>query len=229
MAAQAKINIMQLLVQHVKDEWVMWPLVALSMVSLAIVVERLLVIFLDRKGMSPETLVEKFLVCLENSNGDKEKAIQEMEAFIGKKENISTTLIRHVFRKYREGVEKNLSPIEMKQWLKDSAEEQALLEFPALDARLGWLAIISNVATLMGLFGTVYGMIEAFYSMAQSVGGVKADEMAGGIAVALIATLFGLFVAIPSLILYNLIKNSMESHVLFIDEATTTVIDRLVA
>jgi biopolymer transport protein ExbB len=73
----------------------------------------------------------------------------------------------------------------------------------------------------------VYGMIEAFQSMSQSVGGVKADEMAGGISVALIATLFGLFVAIPSLILYNFIKGIVEAHILRIDDSIQTVIDAL--
>jgi biopolymer transport protein ExbB/TolQ len=89
------------------------------------------------------------------------------------------------------------------------------------------LAVIANIATLMGLFGTVVGMIESFTAMANSPGGVKADEMAGGIAIALVATAFGLVVAVPSLVLYNFIKSTTENYVLAIEECAMKTVDTL--
>jgi biopolymer transport protein ExbB len=227
MAAPGKINILQLLVQHIKEEWVMWPLVFLSMAMVAIVIERLLVIILDRVKLSPVKFIDKFYETLKKHDGDKLQAIEEMEASMKKKDNICAEMLRTIFRKYKDGSSKKMNSLELKQWMTEAVEEKASIELPALEAHLGWLAVISNVATLMGLFGTVYGMIEAFYSMSQSVGGVKADEMAGGIAVALIATLFGLLVAIPSLLLYNFIKNSTEAHIVRLEEAMNTVIETL--
>lgn len=214
MAAGGKINIFLLLIQHIKEEWVMWPLVALSVIMIAIVIERLLIIMLDRVKLSPVKFIQRFSNALDKANGDKMSVVEQMETFLKSKENIAAELLRTIFKKYKDGVSRKMEGQALKTWMLDAVEEKAAIELPALDAHLGWLAIISNVATLMGLFGTVYGMIEAFYSMSQSVGGVKADEMAGGIAVALIATLFGLLVAIPSLLLYNAIKNSTEAHVL---------------
>jgi len=225
-----KVDIIQLLIQHVKDEWVMWPLVLLSVIMFTIVLERMLVIILDRVKLSPSKFADLFVATLEKNKGDKMKTVEEMEAYLAKKkENIAVGLFKKALRKYKDGVDKKLSHTELRGWIKDAVEDQAVVELPALEAHLGWLAVISNVATLMGLFGTVYGMIQAFYSMSQSVGGVKADEMAGGIAVALIATLFGLLVAIPSLILYNYIKNVSEEHVVRLEESVQIVIDKLIS
>jgi biopolymer transport protein ExbB len=120
-----------------------------------------------------------------------------------------------------------MSPIELKTWMKTGVEERANVELPALEAHLGALAVISNVATLCGLFGTVIGMIQSFTSMANSPGGVKADEMAGGIAVALVCTAGGLVVAVPSLILYNVLKGFIEGFVLQIEDASVEMIDIL--
>jgi biopolymer transport protein ExbB len=224
----AKVNIFLLIIQHIKAEWVMWPLVALSVIMFALVIERLLVITLDRVKLSPAKMVDRFMQSLQQYNGDKMQAVQAMETLIQKKDNICAELLKTIFRKYKDGVEMGMSAPQLKRWMMEAVEEKSETEIPTLEVHLGWLAIISNVATLMGLFGTVYGMIEAFYSMAQSVGGVKADEMAGGIAVALVATLFGLFVAIPSLLFYNWIKNVTEAHVLRLDESTKAIIESLI-
>jgi biopolymer transport protein ExbB len=107
-------------------------------------------------------------------------------------------------------------------------EAQANVELPWLDKHLPALAVISNVSTLCGLFGTVIGMIESFTAMSNAPGGVKADEMAGGIAVALVATAGGLCVAVPSLIIYNLIKGAIESYVSQIEEMSMRITDTLV-
>lgn len=227
MAAEMKINILQIIMKHVQDEWIMWPLVLLAIVTITITLERLLIIFLDRRKLSPVAFLEAFMQALKKNNNDKWQSVLEMEQHLVKKDCIAGELMRTILTKFKDGVQKGMNPMQLKQWMKEAVDERAEIELPSLESHLGWLAIISNVSTLMGLLGTVYGMIGAFYSMAQSVGGVKADEMAGGIAIALIATLVGLFVAIPSLILYNWIKGVTEGYVVTLSEVTSSVIDKL--
>jgi biopolymer transport protein ExbB len=227
MSSGAKINIFQLIITHTKDEWVMWPLVVLAILMLTICIERLIVIFLDRAKLNPGKFLDVYFDRLKKNNGDKALTVQEMQVYLQKKDSVCAELLKTIFRKYEDGLKKRLSYPELKAWMSEAVEEKADLELPALEVHLGWLAVISNVATLMGLFGTVYGMIGAFYSMASAVGGVKADEMAGGIAIALIATLFGLFVAIPALVLFNAIKNMTEGYVVRLEEASKTVIETL--
>jgi biopolymer transport protein ExbB len=132
------------------------------------------------------------------------------------------------FTKFLDGTKKGMSASELKQWVSGAVEAQASIELPWLDKHLVALAVISNVSTLCGLFGTVIGMIQSFTAMANAPGGVKADEMAGGIAVALVATAGGLCVAVPSLLLYNLIKGSIENYVTEIEEMAVKITDTLV-
>ncbi|MBL8027458.1 MAG: MotA/TolQ/ExbB proton channel family protein, partial [Fibrobacteres bacterium] len=107
-------------------------------------------------------------------------------------------------------------------------EQRAGVELMVLENHLSALAVIANVSTLMGLFGTVVGMISSFTAMANSPGGVKADEMAGGIAIALVATAGGLVVAIPSLIVYNVLKGAViENYVAQVEECCINVVDAL--
>jgi biopolymer transport protein ExbB/TolQ len=216
-----------MLIQYLKEEWVMWPIAALSIASFAITVERITVLILEKVQMSPTKVLNMFTELLRKNNGYKPQTVEAFGPVIENKSGVCAALMRTVMHKYRDGAAKNMDSATLKQWMRMAAEEQAVLETPALESHLVWLAVISNVATLMGLFGTVYGMIGAFTAMSQAVGGVKADEMAGGIAVALIATLFGLFVAIPALLLYNWVKNMVEAHIRDIDNTVTSTIDLL--
>ncbi len=207
---------------------VMYPIVLLSVVMLAVTIEKVIVVFRQRIRIQPEKYLNSFLDAFEKNNMDKIKTLDEMEVFAKKKRSMCSDFLLNIAQKYRVGVTKNLDPLEMKQWMTLAVEQQASIELPGLEVRLTALAVISNVSTLVGLFGTVVGMIEAFTAMANAPGGVKADEMAGGIAVALVATAGGLCVAVPSLLLYNIIKGSIENFVSEVEAFTIKVIDTLV-
>jgi biopolymer transport protein ExbB len=219
-------NIMEL---YAKGDWVIWPIAALSVVSLTITVERAIVLIIQNFKLKPERFASVFDELLKRNNGDRMRAVDEMLPFVRKKGGVCGAIAEEVLVKYKDGVSKGLGPVDLRQWMTQAAESKAIVQIPELEAHLGALAVISNVATLMGLFGTVYGMIQSFFQMSKSVGGVKADEMAGGIAVALIATLTGLVVAIPSLVLYNYMKSLIEGFVVQLEEATSSVVDKLVS
>jgi biopolymer transport protein ExbB len=109
-----------------------------------------------------------------------------------------------------------------------NAIDEGMLEvIPKLQARTGYLNMIGNVSTLVGLMGTIYGLIIAFRSV--SAPGIDVAEksrlLAHGIAVAMNTTLFGLAVAIPAIIAYTIIHNKTNQIIDEIDEHTVKLIN----
>ncbi|MCH2177984.1 MAG: MotA/TolQ/ExbB proton channel family protein [Mariniblastus sp.] len=93
-------------------------------------------------------------------------------------------------------------------------EEVGEEEDMKLDHRLSYLALIGTISPMIGLFGTVHGMIDAFYVIAQSGTTPPASQLAGGISKALLTTLVGLFIAIPAITAYNILRNRVQRLVL---------------
>jgi len=86
--------------------------------------------------------------------------------------------------------------------LKETLEEAGRQEIPAIRAWLPALGTIASVAPLLGLLGTVIGMIEVFSTLSQDTA-VNAGMLAGGISEALVTTAFGMVIAMPALAAYN--------------------------
>lgn len=96
----------------------------------------------------------------------------------------------------------------------ESALEEGLLEsIPRLEARTSYVATFANIATLLGLLGTVQGLIQAFESVASADPALKGDLLSAAISVAMNTTAFGLAVAIPLLLAYTFLQNYTQ-HVI---------------
>ena len=95
-----------------------------------------------------------------------------------------------------------------------------------LEHKLGYLALIGNIAPMVGLLGTVHGMIISFGEIANSQQTPKPSELAGGIQVALYTTLVGLILAIPAIIAYNLLKTRLQRMVAQAGSEGEIMIDR---
>lgn len=95
----------------------------------------------------------------------------------------------------------------MRNLLFESLQEQAL----RLGRRIEWLNLIGNVSPMVGLFGTVFGMIKLFNAIVTAGGQPQPAQLAGGISVALVTTLWGLFIAIPSLAIHGVFANRIET------------------
>ena len=88
----------------------------------------------------------------------------------------------------------------------ENAIDEATLEVsPILNKRTGYLAMLANVATLLGLLGTVLGLIQAFEAVAHASAEMKQTLLAAGISIAMYTTAGGLMVAIPTLILHSIV------------------------
>lgn len=93
--------------------------------------------------------------------------------------------------------------------------------------RIEPLNVVGNVAPMIGLFGTVYGMIVAFREIVRAGGTPDPVSLAAGIGTALVTTFWGLIVAIPALAGYALLRNAIEGHALGALRQAERVIDRL--
>jgi len=83
-----------------------------------------------------------------------------------------------------------------------------------LEHRLSYMALIGTISPMVGLFGTVHGMITSFSVIANTQSQPKASELAEGISTALFTTLLGLFIAIPAIAAYNILRNRISRLVL---------------
>lgn len=99
--------------------------------------------------------------------------------------------------------------LRMRSSLAESLQEQAW----GLMRRIEWLNLIGNVSPMVGLFGTVYGMIKIFNAIVQAGGQPQPAQLADGISVALVTTFWGLIIAIPALAVHGFFRNRIETLV----------------
>ena len=99
--------------------------------------------------------------------------------------------------------------IRFRSLLAESLQDQTA----GLLRKIEWLNLIGNVSPMIGLFGTVVGMIQLFNAMVQAGGQPKPVQLAHGISVALVTTFWGLLTAIPALSIHGLLRNRIESIV----------------
>lgn len=91
--------------------------------------------------------------------------------------------------------------------VKEAMENAAGIEAVKLQQKVGWMLFLSNLAPLLGLFGTVSGMITAFQEIVRRGASVTPADLASGISAALVTTFLGLLVAIPALTAYQYFRN----------------------
>jgi biopolymer transport protein ExbB len=112
--------------------------------------------------------------------------------------------------------------------IQKEVEEATSLELPSLEQNLVIIATISSLATLMGLLGTVLGMIRAFAAMANA-GAPDSVALATGISEALVNTAFGIGTAALAVIMYNFYTNKIDKLIYSIDEAGFTIVQTYAA
>jgi len=112
-------------------------------------------------------------------------------------------------------------------WLvKESIEEKGRREGILLERNIGVLLTIANLSPLLGLLGTVSGMIKSFNTIS-TYNVSSAAPLAGGIAEALITTAAGLLVAIPTLVVYRFLLDKAQMLIFQMEESSTKLIDAM--
>jgi biopolymer transport protein ExbB len=184
----------------------MWPLILFSILALWIFLERL--IHLQRADGDAERL---FTTVGEHLANDKpDNAYQLARTFPGPVAAVFRTLL--------------LAPPQSKADLEELAMMQARQEHQRLTRRLSLLNLIAGLAPLVGLLGTVVGMVRAFQSVATAQGPVNPSTLAGGIWEALLTTVAGLVVAIPALLFHHYLDHRIQQFALQMDHYGTALI-----
>jgi biopolymer transport protein ExbB len=111
----------------------------------------------------------------------------------------------------------------MRSIVGESLQDQAW----GLMRRIEWVNLIGNVSPMVGLFGTVFGMIKLFNAIVLAGGQPQPAQLAEGISIALVTTFWGLFIAIPALAVYGVFKNRIETLVSDAVEEAETVMGEI--
>ena len=184
----------------------MWPLLACSVLIIAISIERLW--FLQERLVSPKGLSNQ-LVNLFNKDLITEK--QSLE--ISNLSSLGFLLINCI--KYKDLQRENLE---------SKIEEKAIEVKYVLERNLNMLGTIATISPLLGLLGTVVGMITAFTGLTES-SGANPDLLAAGISQALITTAFGLLIAVPGLVLHKYFEQKVTYLLITLQKKVSSFID----
>jgi len=106
-----------------------------------------------------------------------------------------------------------------------AVDEVFLTEAPKITRNVAFLPTLANLATLLGLMGTIYGLMIAFDAIANVPAAQRAQALATGISVAMSTTLWGLFAAIPTLLIHGIVANKSDRVVEELDEKTAKFIN----
>jgi biopolymer transport protein ExbB len=190
-----------------KGGWGMWPILITSIFVVGLIIERALFLFrasIDKNKFVPA--LQKLIL-----QGNVAQAIKFCSGANVPLANVVKAGLLKVNKSDQE--------------VQAAMDEAALRELPKIEKRTGYLAMLGNIATLMGLLGTVTGLIKSFGAVAGVDPSKKAEMLAEGISEAMNCTAFGLLVGICSLIAFSIL-NGKTQHILDdINEVTVQVLN----
>ena len=185
--------------------WPIWFLLLASIVAVALIIERS--ISLRERKIIPPTLLDQVITVYQRQ-GVNEEVLQKLA-----KDSPLGTVLAAGLRNHRSS----------RYVMKEAIDEAGRAVAHELERFLTTLGTIATASPLLGLFGTVIGMIEIFGS--QSPTGSNPQQLAHGISIALYNTAFGIGIAVPSLILYRHFKNKVEGLVVGMEEQASKLVD----
>ena len=185
--------------------WPIWPLIFASVIALALIFERLW--SLRQAAVAPAGMVERALAEYRQAG-----VTPELLAKLADQAPLGRILAA--------GLSNIKSP---RLVMKESIEEVGRVVAHDLERFLTTLGTIAAMAPLLGLFGTVVGMIEIFG--ASTSAGTNPIQLAHGISVALYNTAFGLIVAIPSMIFYRHFRSTVDSFIVEMEQQAIRLVD----
>ena len=187
----------------------MWPIFVCSLIALAIVLEKF--VSLRRADIDTREFMDTMRQVLrQNRTQEAVEICDETDA--------------PVARIMKAGILKHNRP---KEDIREAIEDAGRFEIPRLERYLSGLATCATVAPMLGLLGTVQGMIKAFAKIQNMRGQVNPSDLAEGIGNALLTTAAGLAVAIPVVIFYNYFLSRVEGMIVEMEASSSELIDLL--
>lgn len=192
--------------------WPIWPLILCSVIGLALVVER--AISLRERRIAPPKLLDEVLTVTRQSLPAADVVAKLHDnSVLGL---VLATGLRAV----------SADPRINENTLRQVFENAGRVSVHQLERYLNTLGTIASAAPLLGLFGTVIGMIEIFGSQAPT-GASNPALLAHGISIALYNTAFGLMIAIPALIAYRYFRGKVDEYALVLEQAAERMVPHL--
>ena len=185
--------------------WPIWPLLLASVVAVALIIERSL--SLRENKIVPPTLLEQ-VVSVYKRQGVSDEVLDKLA-----KDSPLGTVLAAGLRNHKSS----------RYVMKEAIDEAGRAVAHELERFLTTLGTIATASPLLGLFGTVIGMIEIFGS--QSPTGTNPQQLASGISIALYNTAFGIAISIPALIMYRHFKNKVDTLVVEMEMLAAKLVD----
>jgi biopolymer transport protein ExbB len=193
-------------------------LIACFLIVLVFSIERFMTITKATGGGNIAEFIRKVQYHLANKNVDQ--AIAECDKQKGSVGNV----MKAGLRKYKEMItDTELSTEQKVLNIQKEVEEATALELPMLEKNLVFLSTLASVATLVGLLGTVIGMITAFSALGAEGGGSAASELSRGISEALYNTALGIGTSALAIVMYNIFTTRIDGITYGIDESGFTL------
>lgn len=200
---------MDLLTMFIKGGFVMWPILACSVVAVAIIIEKFIVLKKSKQN------IPAFVVKVRNYL--KRKDVVGAIGLCMEERTPISNIVKKALKKHRHGHQRVVEAI----------ESAGRLEINKLEKGLSTLATIAGAAPMLGFLGTVTGMIGAFMRVQELQGAAGPADLAGGIWEALLTTAFGLFVGIAVLAVYNYLHSTIQKIVVDMEVVVTDILDLL--
>jgi len=193
-------------------------LIGCFLIVLTFVIERLLTVSKAAGKGSIAEFIRKVQFHL--ANKDVDKALAECDRQKGSVGNV----MKAGLRKYKEMIVNTELDTDQKVLnIQKEVEEATALELPMLEKNLVFLSTMASVATLIGLLGTVVGMIKSFSALGESGGGEAAQKLSQGISEALYNTALGIGTSAIAIICYNVFTTRIDGITYGIDESGFTL------
>jgi len=187
----------------------MWAILAVLAFAVAIVVERLIFYYITCRDRGTQIVAD----IARNLNND---AMDKANLSVAGKAPV-TVLLRVALERFAAGM--SIDEIQ------EGIEEAAIKELPRLSDRLNYLVLFANIATLLGLLGTIMGLQLAFSSLGSIEASQKATKLAQGISELMVCTAFGLMVAVPCMIAYTFLHNKQTRLAKDLDESVVKLMN----
>lgn len=189
---------MDFLIKFFQDGGVfMYPIAVMMIVSAAIMVERIYMVFMVYRANGAELMEQVQRLILDNN-------VEEAIKLCNSRKDAA---IHHVFKAALVNADRSFDEIQ------DHVEVANLAVVPKLQTRMPYLFTIANVATLLGLLGTIVGLVQTFAAVGAVEGSQKQQLLSAGISTAMNTTAFGLVVAIPCMLCYGFLFNQINTIV----------------
>lgn len=174
--------------------WMMYVILSVSIIGVMIFLERCFALFVQRR-LNARAFIKQVINHVENRRF--REALDMCE--ISSKHPLASAMKAGILRANRRDKE-----------IERAMENEMLAELPEVQKRVAFMGLLANIATLLGLLGTIFGLIAAFSSVAAASAAARQEALAAGISQAMYTTAFGISVAVPLLFFHHILSKRME-------------------